>query len=145
MWKEKSILNLNPICFQHHRCHLPHPKSPSSHLDLCNNLPTALPASVLPCRYILSREIRRILFKQKSAQATPPLRTLRSSPFHWEHTTESFKCLPVPAWPGLLLLLRLHVLPLGPSDAMRQPSGLLAFLRHSRPLQTRSWLSVPPV
>ena len=73
---------------------LPHPKSPSSHLDLCNNLPTALPAPVPPCRYILSREIRGILFKQKSAQATPPLRTLCGSPFHWEHTRESFQMPP---------------------------------------------------
>ena len=135
---EKSIPNLNPICFQHRCCHLPHPKSPSSHLDLCNNLPTALPAPVPPIGTFSAEKLEGSY--SNSSQLRPHLHPEPCAALHFTgNTLESpSKGLPVPAWPGLLLLLRLHALPLGPSHAIRQPlrppcyfSGTPGLSRHA--------------
>ena len=138
MWKEKFILNLNPICFQHRRCQVS--LIPSLlHLIWISAITFQL-LFLLLFRLVgtFSAEKLEGSYSNRS-QLRPHLHSEPCAALHFTgNTLESpSKCLPVPVWPGLLLLLRLHVLPLGPSHAMRQPSGLLAI---SQTLQAwREW------
>lgn len=78
MLEENFILNPTVLPIS-----IPKSKFPPSYLDYCNNPPTAPPASALAPQYVLNRETRDILLKQKLLYVTTPLKTLCGSPFHW--------------------------------------------------------------
>ena len=109
MWEEKSIPNLNPICSQYRRCRLPHPRFSSSHLDRCNNLPTAFPAPVPPIGTFAAEKLEGSYSNRSHLRPH-----LHSKPYVAPHYTgdtlqSPSKGLQVPAWPRLLLPLRLYM------------------------------------